>query len=128
MVTASHQIQSGRFNHLPLDVEQPDELGVLAQAFTSMSSDLAKSYDSLAQKVEEKTLELTQANRSLGVLYDCLQALSVSQVDRQCFEQVLKIVHNSENLVTIRLEVQDSGEGRWVLIEGMKILTLTGNI
>lgn len=118
MVTASHQIQSGRFNHLPLDVEQPDELGVLAQAFTSMSSDLAKSYDSLAQKVEEKTLELTQANRSLGVLYDCLQALSVSQVDRQCFEQVLKIVHNSENLVTIRLEVQDSGEGRWVLIEG----------
>ena len=118
MVHASHYIQTGRFDHPPLDVELPNELGVLATAFTSMSTDLAKLYQSLAEKVAEKTLKLTQANRSLGVLYDCLQALSVSQVDRQCFEQVLSIVRNSENLVTIRLEVQDSGEGRWVLVEG----------
>lgn len=118
MVEASHYIQTGRFDHKPLDVSQPDELGVLATAFTSMSSDLAKLYESLAQKVEEKTVKLTQANRSLGVLYDCLQALSVSQVDRQCFEQVLQIVRNSENMVAIRLEVLDSGEGRWVLEEG----------
>ncbi|WP_159566700.1 nitrate/nitrite two-component system sensor histidine kinase NarQ [Budvicia diplopodorum] len=118
MVRASHYIQTGHFDHQPLDVAQPTELGVLATAFTSMSTDLAKLYQSLAEKVEEKTIKLTQANRSLVVLYDCLQALSVSQVDRQCFEQVLSIVHNSENLVVIRLEVQDSGEGRWVLTEG----------
>ncbi|VEJ56201.1 nitrate/nitrite two-component system sensor histidine kinase NarQ [Pragia fontium] len=118
MVAASHYIQTGHFDHQPLDTTQPNELGVLANAFTSMSSDLAKLYQSLAEKVEEKTVKLTQANRSLGVLYDCLQALSVSQVDRQCFEQVLHIVCNSENLVIIRLEVQDSGEGRWVLEEG----------
>ncbi|AWH89627.1 nitrate/nitrite two-component system sensor histidine kinase NarQ [Limnobaculum parvum] len=118
MVTASHYIQTGRFDHQPLDVGQHNELGVLATAFTSMSSDLEKMYQSLAEKVEEKTVKLTQANRSLGVLYDCLQALSVSQVDRQCFEQVLHIVRTSENLVAIRLEVQDGGEGRWVLEEG----------
>ncbi|MBK5074458.1 nitrate/nitrite two-component system sensor histidine kinase NarQ [Budviciaceae bacterium CWB-B4] len=120
MVTASHYIQTGRFDHQPLDVEKHNELGVLATAFTSMSSDLEKMYQSLAEKVEEKTVKLTQANRSLGVLYDCLQALSVSQVDRQCFEQVLRIVRTSENMVAIRLEIQDSGEGRWVLEEGIE--------
>ncbi|MDR0806510.1 MAG: nitrate/nitrite two-component system sensor histidine kinase NarQ [Enterobacteriaceae bacterium] len=118
MVTASHYIQTGHFDHQPLDTSQPNELGVLASAFTTMSSELAKLYQSLAQKVEEKTLRLTEANRSLGVLYDCLQALSVSQVERQCFEQVLRIVHDSQKLKIIRLEVQDSGEGRWVIEEG----------
>lgn len=119
MVHASEQIQNGNFDHLELDSSLPNELGVLSGTFTTMSSELEKLYRSLEDKVAEKTQMLTQANRTLGVLYDCSQALSSGQLDDECFEKVLSILCQSEKMAAIQLEVHDSGEGRWVITNGM---------
>lgn len=108
LVDASLRMQQRDFNHPPLDVSLPNELGVLSQTFTAMSGELAKLYQSLEQKVQEKTERLQQANRTLEVLYSCSQALSAGQLDQRAFEKVLRIIRQSEELQCIRLNVEDS--------------------
>lgn len=82
-----------------------------------MSDELARLYQSLELKVQEKTRRLQQANETLEVLYRCSQALSVRQIDQQAFENVLRIVRQSERLRCIRLNVADD-HGQWQLNEG----------
>ncbi|MFA1240131.1 nitrate/nitrite two-component system sensor histidine kinase NarQ [Serratia odorifera] len=108
LVAASQRVQQRDFNHPPLDVALPNELGVLSTTFTAMSSDLSRLYQSLEQKVQEKTERLQQANKTLEVMYSCSQALSVGQIDQQAFEEVLHIVRHSEQLPCIELNVQDN--------------------
>ncbi|PVZ83893.1 nitrate/nitrite two-component system sensor histidine kinase NarQ [Serratia sp. S1B] len=108
LVDASLSMQQRNFNYPPLDVSLPNELGVLSQTFTTMSGELAKLYQSLEQKVREKTERLQQANRTLEVLYNCSQALNAEQLDQRAFENLLNIVRLSEQLQCIRLNVQDS--------------------
>lgn len=117
LVDASLSMQQGDFNYPTLDISLPNELGVLSQAFTGMSDELAKLYQSLEHKVQEKTESLQQANRRLEVLYRCSQALSTGQLDQQAFEKVLQIVQFSEQLSCIRLNVQDS-LSQWQLNSG----------
>lgn len=119
MIKASELIQSGNFNHPELDTSLPNELGVLSTAFTTMSSELEKLYRSLEDKVAEKTQMLREANRTLGILYDCSQALSSSRVDEECFENVLEILGQSENMTVIQLQIHDRGEGRWTITKGL---------
>jgi len=108
LVDASQRMQQRDFDHPPLDVSLPNELGVLSQAFTAMSGELAKLYKSLEYKVQEKTERLQQANRTLEVLYSCSQALSAGQLDQRAFEKVLRIVRLSEQLQCIQLNVEDN--------------------
>lgn len=117
LVDASQRVQQRDFHHPQLDVALPNELGVLSQAFTAMSDDLAKLYQSLELKVQEKTQRLQQANKTLEVLYNCSQALSVRQIGKQSFEQILQIVRQSEQLHCIRLNVADS-LSEWRLTSG----------
>ncbi|WP_440509636.1 type IV pili methyl-accepting chemotaxis transducer N-terminal domain-containing protein, partial [Serratia ureilytica] len=105
LVDASQRVQQGDFHHPQLDVTLPNELGVLSQTFSAMSDELARLYQSLELKVQEKTQRLQQANETLEVLYRCSQALSVRQLDQQAFENVLRIVRQSERLRCIQLNV-----------------------
>jgi two-component system nitrate/nitrite sensor histidine kinase NarQ len=118
MVQASELIQSGNFNPPQLDTSLPNELGLLSASFNTMSSELGKLYRSLEDKVAQKTQMLTQANRRLAVLFDCSQALSSSQLGDECFKNVLAILSQSEKMTAIQLEVQDSGDGRWIISHG----------
>ncbi|ELV7527051.1 nitrate/nitrite two-component system sensor histidine kinase NarQ [Edwardsiella ictaluri] len=118
LVSASIRMQNGHFTPLRLDVNLPNEMGVLSKAFTRMSGELEKLYRSLEDKVQEKTESLIQANRTLGVLFEASQALTVSQITQPSFEQVLNIVRSSEALDFLQLEVIDSGQGRWLLASG----------
>lgn len=123
LVDASLSMQQRDFNHPPLDVSLPNELGVLSQTFTVMSGELAKFYQSLEQKVQEKTERLQQANRTLEVLYSCSQALGAGQLEQRAFEKVLRIVRLSEQLQCIRLNVQDS-LSQWQLGSGEPVAEL----
>lgn len=118
LVDASRHIQKRDFNYPELDLLSRNEMGVLSRTFSRMSTELAKLYRSLEEKVEEKTQRLTQANQTLEVLYSCSTALSSTQLNRESFEMVLDIVCQNENLTYIQLEVQDSGDGVWVLHKG----------
>lgn len=105
LVIASRQVKNEDFNHIELDVNEPNELGFLSSAFTQMSSELAKLYASLEEKVEDKTRRLLSVNRSLLVLFQCSQQLTAKPVDKNVLLHVLQTVLDNERLLGIELQV-----------------------
>src|SRR5512139_2168652 len=57
------------------DLSGEDEIGRLGEAFNHMAEDLSMLYQNLEARVEEKTVELTIANRSLELLYHTIARL-----------------------------------------------------
>lgn len=107
MVTASEQIQEGRFD-LTLDVKSDNELGILAGTFTTMATELGKLYRNLEMKVDEKTRRLRQANDSLQVLYDCSQELSQSRLSTKNFAVMLDTLLDIEGLTAAKLIIEEN--------------------
>lgn len=105
LAQASSQIQTGVFDHIPLNTQKEDELGMLARVFTQMSSDLHKLYHSLEQQVAEKTKKLSQFNRSLSTLYYCSQQLSHHDLNQGRLKQVLSYVYSNEHLRYLEVEI-----------------------
>ena len=104
LVTASQQIEQANFHYAPLNTTLPNELGVLAQAFTHMSEALEKQYVWLEQAVKEKTSDLLQANRRLTLLYQCSEILRGR--NSHAYPDVLQRVLEHENLYAIELIAQ----------------------
>lgn len=103
LTRASVQVQMRNFQHVPLDVNRPDELGNLAQAFTQMSSELSKIYSNLEERITEKTQKLTQTNRTLSMLYHCSQELSGTDIGGEHLRAVMKNVMLTEHLRALEL-------------------------
>lgn len=97
LVSASEAIEQRQFCLPVLSTGLPNELGVLARAFTRMSGELEKSWRAMSLNVEEKTADLTQANRRLRLLYACSQQLSHSVKGQQAFQQTLQLISDHEN-------------------------------
>ncbi len=114
LMLASESIERGRFDHPSLDTSLPNEIGLLAHTFTRMADELQRLYRSLEDKVQEKTLGLQEANRTLEVLYSCSQALNVSTIDRHCFTQILQLVRQQEKVDYLEMQVGEN----WLLCEG----------
>lgn len=75
-----------------------DELGRLGQAFNLMAEDLSKLYQNLETRVEEKTAELTIANRSLELLYHSIARLYNGPVAPDTYAILL---HDLENVLGV---------------------------
>ncbi|TCP94866.1 two-component system nitrate/nitrite sensor histidine kinase NarQ [Cricetibacter osteomyelitidis] len=105
LALASTQVQLHQFNHVTLDTQKQNELGSLARVFTQMSSELQKFYTALESRVSEKTLKLSQANRTLSMLYYCSQLLTVSELNRDKLQQVLQSVFANEHLRFLKIEI-----------------------
>jgi len=60
----------------PIEVEAPDEVGALAQAFNAMTAELQQLLDTLEQRVQDRTAELRQQTRYLRTLIDMLPMLA----------------------------------------------------
>ncbi|MEM6161807.1 nitrate/nitrite two-component system sensor histidine kinase NarQ [Erwinia sp. P6884] len=103
LVMASHEIEQANFHPGPLDTGLENELGVLARAFTHMSSELEKHYHHLEEAVKEKTQDLRQANRRLALLYRCSEMLSSHMNSAQAYPQVLERMLQHEALCAISL-------------------------
>jgi two-component system nitrate/nitrite sensor histidine kinase NarX len=71
-----------------------DELGRLGQAFNRMAEDLSKLYQNLEARVEEKTAELTIANRSLDLLYHSIARLYSGPEAPETYAVLLKDLEN----------------------------------
>ena len=71
-----------------------DELGRLGQAFNHMAEDLSRLYQNLEGRVEEKTAELTIANRSLELLYHSISRLYNGPVAHETYAILLKDLEN----------------------------------
>lgn len=72
------------------DLTGEDEIGRLGQAFNLMAEDLSKLYQNLEARVEEKTAELTIANRSLELLYHSISRLYSGPVAPDTYMILLK--------------------------------------
>ena len=71
-----------------------DELGRLGQAFNHMAEDLTTMYQNLEARVEEKTAELTIANRSLELLYHSIARLYNGPVAPDTYAILLNDLEN----------------------------------
>ncbi|OYY62416.1 MAG: histidine kinase [Hydrogenophilales bacterium 28-61-11] len=76
------------------DLTGEDEIGRLGQAFNHMAEDLSKLYQNLETRVEEKTAELTIANRSLELLYHSIARLYNGPVAPDTYAILLKDLEN----------------------------------
>ncbi|MDP1644059.1 MAG: histidine kinase [Thiobacillus sp.] len=76
------------------DLAGEDEIGRLGQAFNLMAEDLSKLYQNLEKRVEEKTAELTIANRSLELLYHSIARLYNGPVAPDTYAILLKDLEN----------------------------------
>ena len=76
------------------DLAGEDEIGRLGQAFNHMAEDLSKLYQNLEARVEEKTTELTIANRSLELLYHSIARLYSGPVAHDTYAILLKDLEN----------------------------------
>ena len=72
------------------DLSGEDEIGRLGQAFNHMAVDLSKLYQNLEARVDEKTAELTIANRSLELLYHSIARLYSGPVAHDTYAILLK--------------------------------------
>jgi two-component system nitrate/nitrite sensor histidine kinase NarX len=87
--------QIGRGNlAVRTDLTGEDEIGRLGQAFNHMAEDLSKLYQNLEGRVEEKTAELTIANRSLELLYHSIARLYSGPVAHDTYSILLKDLEN----------------------------------
>lgn len=67
-----------------------DELGRLGYSFNQMAGELAKLYQNLEARVEQKTAELTRSNRSLELLYHSIAKLHGSPPGKETYLAVLR--------------------------------------
>ncbi|ALG67323.1 SpoIIE family protein phosphatase [Beggiatoa leptomitoformis] len=73
LMTASWQIAKGEWNH-QLPLQRQDEIGELARSFHFMATQLQDSFLLLEAKVEERTVQLAQANSEITCLNAQLQS------------------------------------------------------
>ncbi len=75
-LTASAQkIMAGDYTS-QTDIQQSDELGLLAETMNKMSQALSLSYGQLENRVKQKTGELRQSNDTLELLYQTSQLIN----------------------------------------------------
>ena len=66
-----------------------DELGQLGYAFNLMAEDLSKIYADLEKRVEEKTADLEQSNRSLELLYSIAKQLGENPITEASLDNLI---------------------------------------
>ncbi|MFI0400600.1 MAG: histidine kinase [Thiolinea sp.] len=91
-----------------------DEIGQLGRAFNRMAEDLAKLYQDLEARVEQKTAELTRSNRSLDLLYRSITRLHGSSPNREVFQNVLKdaeaVLGLGNGMICLKTETEVQGK------------------
>ncbi len=94
------------------DLAGEDEIGRLGQAFNHMAEDLSKLYQNLEARVEDKTAELTIANRSLELLYHSIARLYNGPVAPDTYAILLKDLENVLGVGHGMACLVESGEAR----------------
>jgi len=116
LMLASKEVQSGNFG-FKLRMDSQNELGVLANAFNGMATELEKHYLELESRIAEKTHRLEHAKNSLEVLYGCQQELSASQLNEQNFRNMLDLLQATEGITAVRMTVQETS-AHWSIETG----------
>ena len=64
MARHAGRLKNGEFNQ-KIEIDRNDEVGDLAISFNSMANELERSFELMEQKIQERTIELSEANDAL---------------------------------------------------------------
>jgi nitrate/nitrite-specific signal transduction histidine kinase len=126
LAQASVEIASGNFTRT-VELDQEDEIGVLAKAFNSMASQLHTLVDSLETRVKDRTGELQESNREL--LKRARQMETTSQVSREItsildidplLSHVVQLIEESFSYYHVSIFLLDKTSPRLVWRAGSK--------
>jgi len=88
LLTFAKAVRGGDFS-IRSHPRREDELGQLGYAFNLMAEDLSKIYADLEKRVEEKTADLEQSNRSLELLYSIAQQLGENPLTEASLDSLI---------------------------------------
>lgn len=106
LVKASLQIQNKNFE-IQLSPQPDNELGLLSNAFYRMNQELYDFYQTLEEKIDAKTLKLTQSNQSLKLLYESSIKLASPFISPARFEECLQLMMKSHGMSAIHLVIEN---------------------
>jgi two-component system nitrate/nitrite sensor histidine kinase NarX len=98
LLTFAKAVRGGDFS-IRSHPRREDELGQLGYAFNLMAEDLSKIYADLEKRVEEKTADLEQSNRSLELLYSIAKQLGENPVTEASLD---KLIGDIQQLIGIK--------------------------
>lgn len=76
----------------------PDELGVVAQSFNTMASELSAAYGELEHRVARKTADLQRSNQSLELLYHVITRLYHAPASADSYAETLADIERTLGL------------------------------
>ncbi len=108
------QVSSGNLD-LSVPVGRTDEMGVLAQAFNSMTAQLRGLVSGLEQRVASRTLELEQRSAYLEASAEVARAASSILDTEQLIRQVVELIRQRFGLYYVGLFLVDES-GEWAVL------------
>ncbi len=112
LLAASKAMTAGNYE-VQVKLNNHNELGQLSHSFNHMAKQININYQGFEKLIAEKTKKLSQANRSLTMLYLCSQKLSVSDLDEQVFHEILEAFTAMEGVVSAKLIIEEKSGGNW---------------
>ena len=100
-IAAAQRIASGDFSQ-PIQLNTNDEMEELAEQFNRMAEKLQESYDTLEQRVEQRTHELTAVNTVSAVVS---RSLDLDRILADALDKTLEVM-GMEAGVVYRLDVE----------------------
>lgn len=109
LLLAAKKVTQGSFSVRVSHVSS-DELGQLGRAFNAMVAEIASMYAHLADKVEEKTHELTRTNQSLELLYRISQQLAAGDLTLDTVQAAMRDVEAALELGHSMICISENGQ------------------
>lgn len=121
LTASARQISRGDFSYSFTPSASNDELTVLSKSFERMCKAIAYMYESLENQVEEKTAELRNSNKSLGLLYNIARRISAHEVSKNDFDSIIEELSRTTGIGHIKLcLLTATGDMPYLQINGEK--------
>lgn len=89
LVDATQRFRRGDFQ-VRVNHQSQDELGQLATSFNAMAETIEESHRTLESQVQQKTLNLQQANAALELLYQSSQSLATRLANAEGLDELIR--------------------------------------
>ncbi|WP_210639064.1 HAMP domain-containing protein [Pseudomonas sp. Tri1] len=89
LVDATQRFRRGEFQ-VRVNHQSEDELGQLATSFNTMAETIEQSHRTLENQVQQKTLNLQQANAALELLYQSSRNLATRQANAEGLDELIR--------------------------------------
>ena len=107
LVDATQRFRRGEFQ-VRVNHQSEDELGQLATSFNTMAETIEQSHRTLENQVQQKTLNLQQANAALELLYQSSRSLATRQANAEGLDELIR--RFQERLPGLRLTLCLQGQ------------------